>query len=94
MTNGKRAGVTEAATIPTHFPGLLGPAIAAFVMTAAVQGRTGVHGLAARIGRWHVAPRWYLIAVATPPAFFAVAARDVAMVAPLVLRAAARLRRC
>ncbi|HEV8652864.1 MAG TPA: hypothetical protein VG276_26620 [Actinomycetes bacterium] len=51
---------------PTHFPGLVGPAIAAFVMTAAVQGRTGIRDLAARIGRWRVAPRWYLVAVATP----------------------------
>ena len=51
---------------PTHFPGLLGPAIAAFIVTALTEGRSGVitlchrrqHGICRPssslrpIGRW------------------------------------------
>jgi hypothetical protein len=39
---------------PTNFPALLGPALAAFVVTAVVWGRAGVRDLLARMGRWHM----------------------------------------
>jgi len=39
---------------PTHLPGLIGPALAAFTVTAIAQGRRGVRVLAANIGRWRI----------------------------------------
>jgi CAAX protease family protein len=59
--------------LPTHFPGLLGPLVASFVVTAVVQGRQGVGDLVARMGRWRVGTGWYLVAL-SPIAFFAVGA--------------------
>ena len=58
---------------PTHFPGLLGPLLAAFVVVGLTLGREGVVDLLARMVRWRVGARWYLIAL-SPLAFFAVAA--------------------
>jgi len=60
---------------PTHLPGLLGPAIAAFAVTAACDGAAGVRDLAARLVRWRAG--W-------PP--FALVAGTAALVglAPLV----------
>ena len=43
----------------SHFPGLLGPMLAAFVVTAIVTGRTGLRDLARRMVRWRVPARWY-----------------------------------
>jgi membrane protease YdiL (CAAX protease family) len=57
---------------PTHFPALLGPAIAAVVVTAWTMGRPGVRDLLARIARWRVPIRWWLVAV-SPAAFLGVA---------------------
>ncbi len=47
----------------SHFPGLLGPMLAAFVVTAAVEGGPGVRDLVARMGRWRIPLRWYAAAV-------------------------------
>jgi membrane protease YdiL (CAAX protease family) len=57
---------------PTHFPALLGPAIAAVVVTAWTMGRPGVRDLLARAGRWHVSIRWWLVAL-SPAVFLALA---------------------
>jgi uncharacterized protein len=56
---------------PTHAPALLGPLVAAFAVTAWTAGRPGVRELLARMGRWRVAPRWWLVAL-SPIAFLAV----------------------
>jgi membrane protease YdiL (CAAX protease family) len=53
---------------PTHYPLLLGPAIAAVVVTAWTMGRPGVGDLLARMARWRVPLRWWLAAVS--PAVF------------------------
>lgn len=50
---------------PTHVPGLLGPAVAAVVVTALVDGRPGLADLWGRIVRWRVGRRWWLLVVAT-----------------------------
>ena len=50
----------------SQFPGLLGPVIAAFVVTAVAEGRTGVGELARRVVRWRVPLRWWLFAVGSP----------------------------
>jgi membrane protease YdiL (CAAX protease family) len=48
---------------PTHLPALLGPAVAALVVTACTMGRPGVRDLGARMARWRVPLRWWLVAV-------------------------------
>jgi uncharacterized protein len=57
---------------PTHYPSLLGPLVAAFVITAWTTGRAGVRDLLSGMGRWRVAPRWWLAAV-SPAAFLVLA---------------------
>ena len=57
---------------PTHYPMLLGPAIAAVVVTAWTMGRPGVRDLLARIVRWRVPLRWWLAAL-SPAAFLGIA---------------------
>ena len=48
---------------PRYVAGLLGPLVAALGVTAATDGATAVRSLVARMVRWRVAPRWYLVAV-------------------------------
>ena len=50
---------------PTHLPGLLGPGVAALVVTAGTDGRAGVADLVRRMGRWRVGWGWWLLVVAT-----------------------------
>lgn len=50
---------------PTHLPGLLGPALAAVLVTAVADGRPGLADLWARIIRWRVGWVWYLIVAGT-----------------------------
>ena len=57
---------------PTHLPALLGPAIAAVVVTVWTMGRPGVRDLLARLARWRVPLRWWLVAV-SPVAFLGLA---------------------
>ena len=57
---------------PTHLPALLGPALAAFVVTALVWGRGGVRDLLGRIGLWRMPARWWA-ATLSPFAFLGVA---------------------
>jgi len=57
---------------PTHYPALLGPAIAAVAVTAWTMGRPGLGDLLARMARWRVAVRWWLWAV-SPAAFLGLA---------------------
>lgn len=47
----------------THFPGLVGPALAAVAVTGLVSGRRGLADLAGRMLRWRVPLRWYLAAL-------------------------------
>ena len=57
----------------THFPGLLGPALAAFAVTAIVDGRAGVRALASRMVRVS-RPLWRFVLWAfSPLAFLALA---------------------
>jgi len=57
----------------SQFPALLGPLIAAFVVTAVVEGRAGVRDLATRMVRWRVPLRWWLFAIGSPLALLAIA---------------------
>jgi membrane protease YdiL (CAAX protease family) len=57
---------------PTHFPSLLGPMLAAFIVTAKTMGRSGILDLLRRMGRWRIGWRWWLIAL-SPLAFLGIA---------------------
>jgi membrane protease YdiL (CAAX protease family) len=46
----------------SHFPGLLGPLVAAVIVTAFAQGWAGLRDFGARLVRWRVPLRWYLLA--------------------------------
>lgn len=50
------------------FLALFGPAAAALIIEAVVDGRSGVRALLARVTIWRVAPYWYLVAFALPAA--------------------------
>ncbi|MDT0164037.1 CPBP family intramembrane metalloprotease [Actinotalea sp. AC32] len=63
---------------PTHLPGLLGPAVAAVVVTGLADGRAGLRALGRRVVRWRVGWRWWLVVVATA------ALAALALVVPLV----------
>jgi hypothetical protein len=64
--------------------GALGVGLAAFVVTAATDGRAGVHDLARRSLRWRVPLRWYLIALFGVP--LAAMLLAIAIYAPPALR--------
>lgn len=48
-----------------------GPTLAAFVVTAAADGKAGVRGLLRRYVQWRFGLRWYLVAVIGPPVVLA-----------------------
>jgi CAAX protease family protein len=48
----------------SHAPGLLGPMIAAIVVTGLTKGSAGLRDLVDRMVRWRVRPRWYVWAMA------------------------------
>ena len=50
---------------PTHLVGLMGPAVAAVLVTAVTEGRPGLAGLWARITRWRVRWLWYAVIAGT-----------------------------
>jgi CAAX protease family protein len=64
--------VNRGAGWPTHYPALLGPAIAAVAVTAWSAGRPGVRDLLRRLVRWRVPLRWWLAAL-SPIGLLAVA---------------------
>jgi membrane protease YdiL (CAAX protease family) len=43
----------------SHVPGLLGPLLAAFIVTGAADGNSGLADLVSRMLRWRVRPKWY-----------------------------------
>jgi membrane protease YdiL (CAAX protease family) len=57
---------------PTHWPALVGPALAAFVVTAWLSGRAGLSDLVARMRRWRMPLRWW-VATLSPLGFLGVA---------------------
>ena len=49
------------------FTSLLGPSVAGVLMTALVDGRSGLSELVSRLRRWRVGWRWYAVALLTAP---------------------------
>jgi uncharacterized protein len=68
------SGVDRGSGWPTHMPALLGPMIAAVVVTAWTQGVSGVRDLGGRMVRWRVGLRWWFRGLASPLAYFAAGA--------------------
>jgi uncharacterized protein len=62
---------------PTHLPSLVGPMLAAFIVTVWTTGRSGVRDLLRRMGRCRIGWRWWLVAL-SPLAFLGVALAMVA----------------
>jgi membrane protease YdiL (CAAX protease family) len=50
---------------PTHLPGLLGPAVAAVIVTAILDGRPGLEDLWSRVTRWRIGWTWWLLVAGT-----------------------------
>ena len=65
---------------PSQLPALLGPLTAAVIVTAGTEGRQGIKGFAARLLRWRIGWRWWLVAL-SPLAFLAAAVGVVAATA-------------
>lgn len=63
---------------PTHFPSLIGPLVAAFVVTAWTTRRAGVLDLVRRMGRWRIGWRWWVAAL-SPVAYFVLALAGMAV---------------
>ncbi len=60
-----------------------GPFLAAIIVTAATEGRTGVKALLSRLVRWRVGRRWYAVALGAIPALIlAAVALNVLLGAP------------
>jgi membrane protease YdiL (CAAX protease family) len=56
---------------PTHLPALMGPMIAALVITARTQGSRGVRDIGQRMVRWRVGLRWWWWGLGSPLTYFA-----------------------
>jgi len=50
-----------------YFAALAGPSIAGVTMTSLLHGKAGLRDLLARVLRWRVGVRWYLVALLTAP---------------------------
>jgi hypothetical protein len=61
-----RPAVTQGDGWPTHFRRLLGPAVAAVLVTAATGGAAGVQELLGRMRRWRIGLSGWLLAVCPP----------------------------
>lgn len=57
------------------FAGLFGPTVAAVIVVAAAEGKTGLKDLLGWILRWRVGLRWYVIALGLPAVLALVTAR-------------------
>jgi uncharacterized protein len=50
----------------SHFPGLLGPMLAAFIVTAVIHGKSGVRDLLHRMLRWRTGWPWGIVIALSP----------------------------
>jgi membrane protease YdiL (CAAX protease family) len=83
--------VSMTATSPSFalagFASILGPSTAGILMTALVEGRTGLRGLRSRLLRWRVGPRWYAVALLTAPLVTTVTLLALSLTSPTFLPA-------
>lgn len=63
----------------THFPGLLGPLLAAVAATALLEGKAGLRRLLVAMGRWRIGWGWWAVALASPLLVMAAAIAALAL---------------
>jgi membrane protease YdiL (CAAX protease family) len=68
---------------------MAGPSVAGLLLTGLVSGRAGLRDLLARLLRWRVGARWYVVALLTTPllsttVFFALSRRSSEFLPPMV----------
>jgi uncharacterized protein len=66
---------------------LVGPSVAAIVLTGLLYGRAGLRELGSRLTRWRVGARWYAIALLTAPLSMAAALLALSLRSPEFLPA-------
>ena len=69
------------------FTSLLGPSVAGVLMTALVDGRSGLGELVSRLRRWRVGWRWYAVALLTAPLVTTTTLLVLALTSPAFLPA-------
>jgi membrane protease YdiL (CAAX protease family) len=69
--------------VPVVIAMLLGPSIAGIVATALSRGRAGLRDLLERGKAWHVAPRWYAVALLTAPVVIVATLGILALISPI-----------
>jgi uncharacterized protein len=70
-----------------YFAALAGPSVAGITMTGLLHGRAGLHDLLARVLRWRVGVRWYLVALLTAPILLAAIIFALSLTSPAFLPA-------
>jgi uncharacterized protein len=73
-----RGQIVQPGRLPTHFPGLVGPALAALVVTAVSDGVPGLRELLSRLVRWRIGG-WLAFALLSPIALWLLAALVLAI---------------
>ena len=72
--------------LPLMFVGMLaGPSLAGLLLTAFVYGQSGFDSLFARLMKWRVSTRWYVVALAFTPVVFAAVGFAFSFVNPVFL---------
>lgn len=64
---------------------LAGPSVIGLLMTALVEGRTGLREFVSRLLMWRVGARWYAVAVLTAPITMAAALMALSFISPAFL---------
>ena len=62
-----RADIPEAKMPLVYLAVLVGPSVAGVLLTAVIQGKSGLRALRTRLFKWRVGIRWYLMALFTAP---------------------------
>jgi membrane protease YdiL (CAAX protease family) len=70
-----------------YFAALAGPSVAGIAMTGLLHGRAGLRDLLARVLRWRVGVRWYLVALLTAPILMAAIIFALSLASPAFLPA-------
>jgi uncharacterized protein len=83
-SKGYRADRLQLPDIMLIFSGMLiGPSLAGIILTAVVDGKTGLRSLFSRMGQWRVGVRWYAVVLLFPVLIMAILMILTALVSPV-----------